>query len=315
MGSNVVRTVAALFVSIGASCVATGVSGSSAAGGASSRRDGNNIVYATTPAGIVSIRPGARARASVLVRAQGRGTSSRCLAVVRGGRAMYALTARGVVRIDTVAGRMGRPIPGTRGWTSFAITPGGRVGYLADPLTTNHSASRGEITPVDLTTGRVGRSFRVPGVAIGLAVAPGGRTAYAVTEGGTQLTPVNLVSHTAGKPITVPQGVGSLAITPAGRMAYATGNENVAEPGHVTYSFVTPIDLVTGVAEAPFRYRHAPTDVAISPDGKTLYLTGGIDVGPPKPPAVWEVSAATGRVLGTLRVPGGAAASITVRAR
>lgn len=229
---------------------------------------------------------------------------------------MYVRTTRGVVRIDAVTGRVSRPIPGTRGWTSFAITPRGRVGYLTDPLTTNHSANREEITPVDLATGRVGRPFRVPGVPIRVAaVAPGGRTAYAVTGGGDQLTPVNLVSHTASKPITVPQGVGSLAITSAGRMAYATGNENLAEPGHVTYSFVTPINLVTGVAGAPFRYRHAPTDVAISPDGKTLYLTGGIDVGPPKPPAVWEASAVTGRVLRTLRVPGGAAGSITVRAR
>lgn len=229
---------------------------------------------------------------------------------------MYVRTTRGVVRINAVTGSVDRPIPGTRGWSSFAITPRGHVGYLSNPLGGNRSAKRGEITPVDLATGRVGRPFRVPGVPVTVtAVAPDGRTAYAVTGGGDQLTPVNLVSHTAGKPITVPQGVGSLAITPAGRMAYATGNENVAEPGHVTYSFVTPINLITGVARAPFRYRHAPTDVAISPDGKVLYLTGGIDVGPPKPPAVWEVSAATGRVLRTLRVPGGAAGSITVRAR
>lgn len=238
-----------------------------------------------------------------------------CLTAVNGGRTLYVLTPRGVARIDPATRHVGRPIVGTGRWYELTVTPGGHTAYLADPWSGSHTGMRGSIVPVTLRTRRVGAPIPVPGGAVGVAVAPGGRTAYAVTSAGAQLTPIDLTTRTAGPPITVAEGVSSLVITSRGRTAYVAGDDNMGVGDGVTYSFVTPIDLATGVVEAPFRYRHAPADVAVSPDGRTIYLTGGVRVGPPKPPAVWEADAANGHVTGTLRVPGGAAASIAVAPR
>ncbi len=87
-------------------------------------------------------------------------------------------------------------------------------------------------------------------------------------------------------------------------MAYATGAGGLAV-GKVQYSYVTPINLAEGVAEPPIPLLHAPYGIALAPDGRTAYVTGG-EAGPPIPPDVTEIDLATGKVSGSFSVPGGA---------
>ena len=89
-------------------------------------------------------------------------------------------------------------------------------------------------------------------------------------------------------------------------MAYATGSTNEGI-GKKTYSFVTPIDLMTGVSEKPIALLHEPHGIVLSPNGRTAYVTGltyppGI-TGPPIPPDVSSIDLATGRVSGGFPFP------------
>lgn len=109
--------------------------------------------------------------------------------------------------------------------------------------------------------------------------------------------------------ITVTKGVSELAISPDGSMAYATGTSDEGIGGK-QYSFVTPIDLKTGVPETPIALLHDPYGIALSPDGRTAYVTGGTypagSVGPPIPADVTSINLVAGRVEETFSISGGA---------
>ncbi len=115
----------------------------------------------------------------------------------------------------------------------------------------------------------------------------------------------SLNTGAVGKVIQVPDGVSDLAIAPGGAMAYATGAGTVVV-GKVQYSYVTPINLAEGVAETPIPLLHGPEGIALTPDGNTAYVTGGLSSGPPIPPDLTALNLASGKVSGTFSGPGGA---------
>lgn len=174
----------------------------------------------------------------------------------------------------------------------------------------NNGADFKSILPVSVKTGAAGAPIAVPGGPSGVYVSPDGRTAYVQTNGGATLTPVDLATGALGNVITVPDGVSELAILPDGSMAYATGTSDVAIGGGKQDSFVTPIDLETGVAETPITLLHDPYGIVVSPNGRTAYVTGGNypagSVGPPTPPDVTSINLVAGRVEATFSIPGGA---------
>ncbi len=128
--------------------------------------------------------------------------------------------------------------------------------------------------PVSVTTGVAGTPITVPGLPYAVYVVPDGRTAYVEMNGGGTISLVDLVTGALGDVITVPKGAGELAFNRAGSMAYANGNSADAI-GNQQFSYVTPINLVTDVAEAPIAILHDLFGIALSPDGRTTYVTGG----------------------------------------
>ena len=100
-----------------------------------------------------------------------------------------------------------------------------------------------------------------------------------------------------------------MAFSPDGTMAYATGSSDDVVDGK-QYSYVTPINLMTGVPEQPIALLHDPYGIVVSPDGRTAYVTGGNvpigSVGPPTPPDVTSINLASGRIGATYSIPGGA---------
>ena len=136
---------------------------------------------------------------------------------------------------------------------------------------------------------------------------PDGRTAWVITQGGATLTQVSLPLGLVGYVIPVPAGVDDLAIAPSGKMAYAVGSVN-GQVGSYSGSFVTPINLMTGVAEDPIVLHYDPYGIAISPDGRTIWVTGGTVLAGPKSrtPDLRSIDLATGRVDGKYSIPGGA---------
>ena len=224
------------------------------------------------------------------------------------GRTAYAIGKGGIVLVDLRTGTIGTPISKVRNCQSISIGGSGRTLYVAGCGFS--AAGFKSILPVNVKTGTAGTPLAVPGTPAGVSVSPDGRTAYVLTNGGATLSPVNLATGALGNVIAVPDGVSELAISPDGSMGYATGTLDDAIGGGKQYSFVTPIDLKTGVAETPIALLHDPYGIVLSPDGRTAYVTGGNypagSVGPPTPPDVTSINLVAGRVEATFSIPGGA---------
>ena len=228
--------------------------------------------------------------------------------VAQDGRVAYGIGENGIVPVNLRTGTTGAPISKVSNCQSLSIGGGRRTLYVAGCGDT--AAGFKSILPVNVQTGVAGSPIAVPDGPVGVFVSPDGRTAYAATNGGSALTPVDLSNGALGNVITVPKGVGELAFTHDGTMAYATGTSDEGVGGGKQYSFVTPIDLKSGVAEAPIALLHDPYGIAISPDGHTAYVTGGTyppgAVGPPTPADVTSINLVTRRVMATLSISGGA---------
>lgn len=234
------------------------------------------------------------------------------LAVAPTGRTAYTVVSSGISRstalapIDLVTGKVGRPISVHGGFPeAVALGPSGHTLYAM--VTPGHGDTF-LLEKIGLAAGKVEKSITVPNGSPTLAIAPDGRVAYVGLNGGAEVVPVDLQSGTLGSPIVVPKGVHALAVTPDGHMAYAAGNSNEAVGTRASdlreYSFVTPIDLVTGVAEPPIRLTHGPQDIVLSRDGRIAYVTGG--VGPPARPAVMVIDLTSGTVERTVSLAQGA---------
>ena len=233
----------------------------------------------------------------------------RAVTVAPGGRTAYTSGPGGIVPVDLRTGTTATPISNGHDCQLISVGGSGRTLYVAGCGYNGNDFK--SILPVNVKTGAAGAPIAVPGGPAAVFVSPDGRTAYVMTNGGDTLAPVDLETGVLGNVISVPDGVSELAISPDGTMAYATGTTADGIGGGQELSFVTPIDLRTGVAGSPITLMHQPYGIVLSPDGRTAYVTGGNEpvgsVGPPTPPDVTSINLVTGRVEATFSIPGGAA--------
>jgi streptogramin lyase len=215
-----------------------------------------------------------------------------------------------------------------QGFESLAMSPAGRTLYAESY--SYHGPER--LVPVDVTTGKAGRRV-VLGVVEGMVITPDGRMLYTLLDGGL-ITPVDLIAGRAMKPVRVKSGAQSMAVSPDGRTLYvstgqslvaidiATGRQQAPIPlpraanpldltpaasgiavtpdGRRLYvdsgnDTVIPVDLASGKTGTPVRIAgDAPLDLAMAPDGKTLWVAvdGDYDSGD-GPNSLVEVNTAT----------------------
>lgn len=153
---------------------------------------------------------------------------------------------------------------------AVAVSPDGATAYV-----TNYASDT--LTPIDVATGRALPPIPAgPGPA-GVAIAPDGATAYVTDAGSSPLghtvMPIDLATRRDGTPIPVGAGPQGIVITPNGQMAYvADAGAIVAGQSGAVGDTVTPVDLATGKALPPIHVGNAPTAVAVSPDGATVYV-------------------------------------------
>jgi DNA-binding beta-propeller fold protein YncE len=167
----------------------------------------------------------------------------------------------------------------------FAITPDGKYLYVTDAESNNVSAfsiaSNGSLSAVE------GSPFAAGRTPVGVAVTPDGRYLY-VSDYGFNETPPAIsafsisseggLSPVSGSPFAIgysPYGFAisadRLAISPDGRRLYTTSNQT-GNP--VSALSITAEGALTAVPGSPFASGgFHPSSVAVSPDGRYVYVS------------------------------------------
>lgn len=219
------------------------------------------------PVSLASRRPGKLIR-----------TTATQMVITPDGRTIYVLNnSHDVVPIRTATNTALRPIPvgeGPDAPSDIAVSPGGATVYV---LSGSPTKSGGQVTPISTATNTVQQPMKVPGVVMGMAIAPDGKIAY-VTDYTARhryvLLPVALAARKVLGPIRLPAqfwAVSSVVFTPDGSMAYVA----IGAPGTDRGTKVIPIRTATNTGLTPVRLDISlPRQIAVSPDGSTLYVSG-----------------------------------------
>jgi hyaluronoglucosaminidase len=197
------------------------------------------------------------------------------------GRTLYAVAnvgQGGVVPINLANGSTEKTI-GIPDAAAIAISTGGRMAYVV-------TGSKDTITSINLATRTIGKVIPLPRANpssrsyYGIALSPDDRTAYAV-DGYGNVVPVNLITDSVGIAIDVPLGTaGPIAITPNGRTAYVITGTGGNVGNGPEFTDISAVDLTTGSTGNPIVVPNDAYDVAISPDGRSLYVTTTVGVVP-----------------------------------
>lgn len=163
---------------------------------------------------------------------------------------------------------------------------------------------------VSLSDDKVVRRYSVNGAVDLLSLGVGDKDAYLAVENGAGIGKFNLSTGILSNEFLVPNGAGTMDVAIAANEGYV-GGSRVENIGGVTYSFVTQVDLAHDTVGSTISLRNGPSGIAVTREGRTAYVTNGVDVGPPVPPAVSVVDLEHGSVVRTIRVPGGAGAIST----
>ena len=142
------------------------------------------------------------------------------------------------------------------------------------------SRTKAEIIPIATATNTPGKPVSVgtpDGSGGGLYVAPDGQPLYLVSYGTTQTTdviPVSMATGTAGKPIKIDGFVYAMAFSPNGNTAYVASEPRQKPSATCTgqTGVVTPISTATNLRGRPIQVACDPYAIAVTPDGKTVWV-------------------------------------------
>ncbi len=235
------------------------------------------------------------------------------------------LVAAGAVAMAAVVSRPAAGLIPAGNWPdSLAMSPNGRTLYVADQATGSEPTANGQVWSLDLATGRKGPAIRVTGPAFLLALKPNGHMLYATD--GQVITPVNLATGKTGALIRPELAAGSnslLLVSRDGRTLYIAGQARIRRYNLATGRFgpdikaslpvamvlsrddatlwyasvskeVVAADLATGKVKMRVELKHYPVALALTPDGRTLYVAVAGTGKPGHPAEALPINAATG---------------------
>lgn len=216
----------------------------------------------------VDVRAG---RAGHLVRTGIASSWAPTLVLSGNGRILYVAGQARIRRYDVAVGRFGKDIPAALP-AAMALSPNGRTLWYA--------SDNDQVIVVGLATGAVRARIAVKPDPIALAMAPDGRILYvAVTGSGNrknpaEVVPIDTATGAIGRAIRLRGYPSNLAMAPDGRTLYVVLSTPVPSGGlqNPTDGWVTPITLATHSAGPPIRVGYAPSAIAITRNGSTLYV-------------------------------------------
>jgi DNA-binding beta-propeller fold protein YncE len=145
----------------------------------------------------------------------------------------YASAEDEIVEVSLASGRVIRRIEVGASPASLAITPDGRMLYVA-----TGGGGHNDILPVSVSAGSVGQPIRLSDAPGPMVMAPNGHTLYVVVSRTTTdfagypdtstgwVTPITLATRSAGSPIKVGDAPTDLVLAPDGRTLYVANQDS-----------------------------------------------------------------------------------------
>ena len=210
------------------------------------------------------------------------------MAITPDGKTLYVIswTKEGkapsyVIPIATATNTPGKPIKiQDADVGEIVMNPDGRTAYAIGQSTTGT-----EIVPITTATNTPGKPVRVGPAAGALAITPDGQILYLVQlgeygirSGPSGVIPFATATDTPGKLIKIGGFVYAIAVTPDSSTAYVASEPQTkpAPPGCTSQTGeVTPISTATNTPGTPIRVGCDPYFLAITTDGKTVWVANG----------------------------------------
>jgi len=143
----------------------------------------------------------------------------------------------------------------------------------------------GALTVINTSTNVASTAIKVDADPVALGVSSNGATAYVVgaynddTGAPGTLIPVSTSTHAVGKTVKVPNPIG-VAVPPSGNTVYVLGGFDAASQPVGTPSDLYPVDTATGAIGKVIKVASNPSEIAVTPNGRDLYVLGASEVTP-----------------------------------
>jgi YVTN family beta-propeller protein len=190
----------------------------------------------------------------------------------------YVINSGGgtVTPIDLATNTAERPIDVSGEPVTMTIAPDGKTVYVGDGAANGDAepTMQQTITAIDVAANTAGKPVDLQWPPDSIVITPDSKTAY-IDNGfpSRTVTPIDLVTSTVGKPITLSEPPQAIAMGPHGEAYIAIQTGSMTSHGYRAWYDFMSADLATGKLGKPVRLSGEPEAIAITPNGKTAYLT------------------------------------------
>jgi DNA-binding beta-propeller fold protein YncE len=143
----------------------------------------------------------------------------------------------------------------------------------------------GALTVINTSTNLASTPIKVDADPVALGVSSNGATAYVVgasnddTGAPGALIPVSTSTDAVGKTVKVPNPIG-VAVPPSGNTVYVLGGFDAASQPVGTPSDLYRVDTATGAIGKVIKVASNPSEIAVTPNGRDVYVLGASEVTP-----------------------------------